>query len=123
MKAYIRKFLIAFFFGVFTVLAITSYAKEIRRMVAQEVVVEYALEEYEMETETEIEGWMFDDFIWGERSALMMALVEEPEEGLEIEDWMTDAASWLPSFLTFEEEEDEETDIEEWMTCASLWSL
>ena len=122
MKAYIRKFLIAFFFGVFTVLAITSYAKEIRRMVAHEVVVEYTLEEYELETETEIEGWMFDDFIWGERSALMMALVEEPEEDLEIEDWMTDDAGWLPSFLTSDDVE-EEMDIEEWMTCAGLWSF
>ncbi|MCL3779686.1 hypothetical protein EMN47_04695 [Prolixibacteraceae bacterium JC049] len=119
MKTYFRKLSIALFFGVFSILAVNAYAKELKRLANTATIASFEIEE--MEPAMEIQAWMLTDLFWSPSSVMMTALVDEPEPQIQIEDWMSNDSLWGTLASVDSEDEEESMEIEEWMTDNTLW--
>lgn len=113
MRTIFRKFSIALFFGVFSILAVDAYAKELKRLANDATVSSLEIEE--AEPALEIEEWMVDDTLWGASMEQTNELIDDIEPAMEIENWMTNDSLWkLKDTDNWDIEED--MVIEKWMT-------
>jgi len=73
----------------------------------------------ETEEALELEDWMTDETSF---DVYPMSIQPEPEEALNLEDWMIDEIYFNPTFQVMAETESE-LELENWMTSDEVWNL
>ena len=74
-----------------------------------------------IETTLHIEKWMTDNAVWKTQASNPVVYEQSADEMPEIENWMTNAVTWDVNRYTVEETE-QELKVEDWMT-ESNWEL